>query len=229
MGCDMRYFTYRTTTGAITGWTDALVKPPMMAGYDAVAGDASVVDPMGTLYVTPQGAVAARTLVTKLPATGWVSVDGADPVSVAQAPTSGDHVLVLVGAYRGTIMMVSLAAAQATRWAAAKAYRATRRTGGCSTALGRVQTDMASREAITSAATDATNSKLALPSWSIDWTMEDNSIKTHNATQMIAMATAVRIYTNACQTASQTIRKAIYATTTTAAVATVDITAGYPA
>ena len=127
---------------------------------------------------------------------------------------------------RADAVSTQLAALKAAKWVEAKAYRSVRLGGGCDTPLGRVQTDDASRLSISAAAMVASANLATSPAWSIVWTMMDNKDVVHSAEQMIALAGAVTTFTAACQSASQSIRAALNAATTTDAVAAIGVTAG---
>ena len=118
----------------------------------------------------------------------------------------------------------SLADQKAARWSEAKAYRAKVADSGCSTPAGRVQTDAASYQRIIGAMTAAQ----ADASFSVEWTMADNSIVTHDAAAVVAMGLAVTAFFAACQDAAEAIRAQIDAANDVQAVAAIDIMVGYP-
>lgn len=114
------------------------------------------------------------------------------------------------------------------RWGEAKAYRDAKAVAGCATPLGRVQTDEASCLKINGAVTAAMVSQAAGQPFSIDWTMEDNSVVTHSGAELIAMGMTVVAFMNGCQQAGTAIRTAIDNAGTAEAIAAIDIEAGYP-
>lgn len=119
---------------------------------------------------------------------------------------------------------------RARRWRQAKDYRDTRARGGCMTPEGPVQTDDASRLKINGAFVAAAAAQAAGQPFSIDWTMADNSVVAHGAGEFVALGMAVVMFMDACQKAAETIRDAIFdeANATAAAIAAIDIEAGYP-
>lgn len=123
----------------------------------------------------------------------------------------------------------NLAGWRAARWADAFAYREQRAGGGCMTPSGRVQTDAEkSLVKINGASSAAIVSKMAGLPFSVDFTMEDNSVEVLDADGMIAVGMAVVAYVNECQKAGTAIRDAIDAAPDKAAIDAIDITAGYP-
>jgi len=120
--------------------------------------------------------------------------------------------------------VTSLAELKAARWSEAKTVRDTVAAGGCSTPLGRVQTDAASYQRILGAMIAAQNDTM----YSVEWTMADNSIMEHDAAAVISMGLAVTEFLNACQSVGETIRATIEAATDADALASVDVAAGYP-
>lgn len=125
---------------------------------------------------------------------------------------------------------VPLTVLQAAAWDRARAYRNQRQEGGCMTPLGRVDTDADSQRKINGAVTAA---MVALTTGAdfpaIVWTMTDNSAVSHDAAAMIAMGMAVVAFLDACQNAGTAVRAAIEAAADAAALAAIDVTAGYPA
>lgn len=121
-----------------------------------------------------------------------------------------------------------LEAARAQRWDDAKAARNAAASGGCETPLGRVDTTDTSRVLITGAVQMAQLAQATGQSYSVDWTMADNSKVTHDGGAMIAMGIAVAEHIATCWAHSQVLRDAINAAATVEDIANVDITAGWP-
>lgn len=118
-----------------------------------------------------------------------------------------------------------LAIARMQAWEAAKAYRDRCSNGGCQTPLGRMDTSDDSQRKLNGAVTAALTAKTLGQAFTVDWTMQDNSVATHTADQMIAAGMAVVKFLDACQKAGTAIRAQILAS---ADPASVDVTAGYP-
>lgn len=163
-----------------------------------------------------------RTLPAAADGQQWIEVPFPAVDQVATADGNGGYTI--------SVRTQPLDEARASRWTEALAYRNARQEAGCATPLGRVQTDADSQRKITVAVTAAIAAQASGAQFPpIDWTMEDNSIVSHDAPALIAMGMAVAAYLNACQEAGNAIRAAIDAATDAAAVAAIDITAGYPA
>jgi len=114
------------------------------------------------------------------------------------------------------------------KWIEARNYRDAYSTSGCTTALGRVDTNTDAQRNINGAATAAMIAKVSGVPFSVDWTMADNSVVTHNEDQMIAMGLTVVGFLSACQKAGTAIRDKI-AVADIAGLSALDITGGYPA
>lgn len=76
-----------------------------------------------------------------------------------------------------------------------KAERERAQHNGCATPFGRVDTDAASQLKILGAVVTA---QVAPVGWSIDWTMEDNSVTALEAADMIAVGLAVSAHVDNC-------------------------------
>lgn len=114
---------------------------------------------------------------------------------------------------------------RATRREQAQVYRTTTIVAGCMTPKGRVQTDEVSQASILQAMFRAQLAISMGETWSIDWLMEDNSVASHDAGEMIAMGLAVGAWKTACFAASVPILEEIKASDDPDGI---DITAGYP-
>jgi hypothetical protein len=73
--------------------------------------------------------------------------------------------------------------------------------------------DPASRAAITAAACAALIADADAASFSVAWTLANNTVRTLSSTEIQAVATAMTASSEAAQTTSQSLRTAIYATT----------------
>ncbi|ABQ68534.1 hypothetical protein Swit_2175 [Rhizorhabdus wittichii RW1] len=122
---------------------------------------------------------------------------------------------------------------RSARWSEAKDIRFMRMTGGCLVpGVGVVDTrnDPVSNSQlfVAGAALSATRAQMTGEPWSKEWTLADNSVVTLDAAQMIAIGDAVEAHLQACQDAGTAIRALIDAAEDEAALAAIDITAGYP-
>lgn len=99
-----------------------------------------------------------------------------------------------------------LDAARTAQWEAIKIYREQIRFGGCDTPLGRMDTDAESQRKINDAVTMA---MLIGDTFTIDWTMEDNSVVTHDAEAMKAASVAVSEFDSTCHAVSVALREEI--------------------
>ena len=111
----------------------------------------------------------------------------------------------------------------------AMAYRNACQEGTCATPLGVVQIDADSQRKIAGAALAALIAKGAGQAFSVDWTMTDNSVVTHNADAMIAMGITVTTYIAECQYACTAVKASVSSAIDQATLDGLNITAGYPA
>lgn len=125
-------------------------------------------------------------------------------------------------------LVEDLDGAKARLWEAAKARRAAAERAGCETPLGRVDTDLESVQRISGGVTAAQLALAQGQAFAIDWTMEDNSVATHDAPAMIAMGLAAMAHVAACHQRGREIRDAIQAAETLAELGTIDLDAGWP-
>lgn len=137
--------------------------------------------------------------------------DMTDKVAVEIATPLGDFELVDLD---GNVT-ADLPALRARAWVEVKALRDQAEWAGCDTPLGRVDTDPNSRSKISGAVQMA----MLIDPFTIDWTMQDNSIVTHDAPAMIAMGLLVGQHVNACHAIATTIRTALDAADTLEAIA----------
>lgn len=167
-------------------------------------------------FSVPDGSVA---LLDGVKTTGAVVFDHAQ-----------DLLLQVVGRHHHDqrIRIVSFADMRDERWAEARRYREQCTNGGCATAWGRVDTDSDSQIKVSGAVQMAMLAQMAGDPYSIDWTMADNSQVTLDAAGMMQMGVTVGEHVKACHAAGTNIRAAIEAAADEAALAAIDITAGYP-
>jgi hypothetical protein len=112
----------------------------------------------------------------------------------------------------------------------ARAVRDRLQSGGCMTPLGRVDTDTEKSMPLIQGAASGAGISLALglPYPAKIWTMADNSEVPHTPVQLVAMGMAVTAFVDACQQAYTAVKEKIDAAADAAALAAVDLTAGYP-
>jgi hypothetical protein len=123
---------------------------------------------------------------------------------------------------------VTLDKIKADRKREARAYRDAREAGGVAAPRGRVDTDQASREKITGAASAAGIAlALSIPFDPIPWPMQSGNPITHSAQQLVAMGMTVVLFVKECREICDEIVAAIDAAPDAAAVAAIDVTAGY--
>lgn len=116
-----------------------------------------------------------------------------------------------------------------TKWAIVKARRDQAECGGCSTLYGRVDTNEAAKLNLNGAVTMAQIALSSAQSFSIQWTMADNSIVTLDANQMIVVGVAVGQHVNACHDVARQLREQIAAATSIVDIEAIDVeAAGWP-
>jgi hypothetical protein len=98
--------------------------------------------------------------------------------------------------------------------AVAKVARDAAQAGGCDTPKGRVDTDPDSRTKINVFYNVALGAKIEGVAYSVDWTMQDASIRTHSADEMIRLGGAVAVFLDAVHQAYLAKRAALNAATT---------------
>lgn len=157
-----------------------------------------------------------------------VSPDGYDlgGKTVVEAPADYDgasaNYVIAAGAFVPNVELVRSAAK-----ARVMATRDEVEFGGCATPLGAMDSDPYSQAKIggaVQAATLATIQGEPLASaWSIDWTMADNSVVTHDAPAMIAAGLAIASHVGACHIVGRNLKNLIDAALTVAEVEAVDV------
>ena len=113
-------------------------------------------------------------------------------------------------------------------WAAVKTRRDQAEWAGCTTALGRVDSDPDSQRKVSGAVQMAMIAQGAGAPFGIDWTMQDNVTVAHDAPAMIAMGVAVGQHVAACHEVALGKRAAIEAAETIEDLDAVDIEGGWP-
>ena len=123
---------------------------------------------------------------------------------------------------------LALAVRKITMREAIKARRDAAETRGCQTPLGRMDTDQASQRKVNGSVTMAVIAVQNSAPFSIDWTMADNSIVTHNASEMIAAGLAVGAPAPACPTRATTLTSLVEPPQSNANLDAIDINEGWP-
>lgn len=131
--------------------------------------------------------------------------------------------------WAGEDWAIDLTVCRARRWAEVKARRDQAEWGGCATPLGAVDTDPDSQRKISGAVQMAMIAQAAGEPFALDWTMRDNSVVAHDGAAMVTMGVLVGLHVAACHAAATTLRAAIAVATDEAAIASVDVDAGWPA
>lgn len=160
------------------------------------------------------------------------------PEGAVWVPLVGSHLdttLALVNGVRTEVPITlpassALALARVEALAVAKAYRDARQGGGCTTAIGRVDTDEQSMLKLNSMAAAAAGSIAAKTAFPIKtWTLANGTDVALTATKGVAAQTSVTAMSDACQQAYAAVKALLLAAPSLAALAAIDITAGYPA
>lgn len=125
--------------------------------------------------------------------------------------------------------IANLPVLRARRWDAVKGRRDQAEWAGCATALGRVDTDPDSQRKAGGAVQMAMIAQAAGATFALDWTMQDNSTVTHDASAMIAMGVAIGQHVAACHEVALAKRGAIDAAATADDIAAVGLDDGWPA
>ena len=99
--------------------------------------------------------------------------------------------------------------------------REARKDAGCDTAIGRVDSDPASRANVTGAATAAMIAQAAEVTFEINWTLADNSTVALDAAETIGMGLAVLAHVSAVHDQATTLKAAIDAADTAEDIAAV--------
>lgn len=122
----------------------------------------------------------------------------------------------------------TLAELQDKAWARIKAERDKREQAGAPYLTGTLDSDSVSTQRIAIAVQAAQAAKSAGTAFTLDWTMQDNSVIAMTADQVIGMATALATHSNAVHEASRTARTAIYAATDATGVTAAETAVVWP-
>lgn len=115
-------------------------------------------------------------------------------------------------------IVADLPRARALRIEALRQIRDARQSAGCMTPLGRMQSDPISRGLLNGAVTAALVSAAAGQPYSVDWTMENNAIVTHDGPAIIAAGMAVLEHVAAEHAIFESLRAQVNAAITIAAI-----------
>lgn len=113
-------------------------------------------------------------------------------------------------------------------WGAVREARDRAEWWGCSTPLGRADSDPDSQRKVAGAVQLAMIAQSGGVPFSIDWTMQDNSSVTHDAAAMITLGVAVGQHVAACHAVALAKRSAIEAAENIEALTAIDIEGGWP-
>lgn len=122
----------------------------------------------------------------------------------------------------------ALAGVRARKWEAAKAARDAAEFGGCETPSGRADTSRDSIMRLNGAVAAAQIALAAGQPFSVDWTLADNSVVALDAPAMVALGLAAMAHIVACHEHGRALRLAIADAADLAALAGIDVTAGWP-
>jgi hypothetical protein len=150
-----------------------------------------------------------------------VHPDGYDPAKLTPLPEDFDE-FTSVADPSTQSFVVDLSRAKAELWAKAKQKREQVRYGGCTTPLGRIDTDPESQRKINGAVTMAI---IAADQFQVHWTMQDNTVMPHNAQDMITAGMLAGRHDSTCHAIGQWLRGAIFAATTCEQLDAIDINA----
>lgn len=127
------------------------------------------------------------------------------------------------------VAVIPLDDLKAGLWAEAKALRDAAIDAGVDVpGIGRFDSDPASRGNINGAVTMALVAASAGQPFAIGWKLADNTVTTLSGPQMIAVGVAVGQHVAACHAVAQALGIAIQAADDHAALAAIDIGAGWP-
>lgn len=113
-------------------------------------------------------------------------------------------------------------------WDAVRGARDRAEWWGCSTPLGRADSDPDSQRKVAGAVQMAMIAQAAGAPFSIDWTMQDNRSVTHDAIAMITLGVAVGQHVADCHAAALAKRAAIEAATDASTLVDFDSEGGWP-
>lgn len=133
-----------------------------------------------------------------------------------QPPSPGDDTLQTWAWNTSTSRWEStptLLASQNAKWETLKAARAAAVAAPVTWAGSTFDADPASRAAITAAACAALNADANAASFSVAWTLADNSVRNLSSAEIQAVAAAMAASLEAAQTTGQGLRSSTYATT----------------
>lgn len=122
----------------------------------------------------------------------------------------------------------SIADRRAVVWETVRAARDHAEWWGCSTPLGRADTDPASQRKVAGAVQLAMIAQASGSPFSIDWTMQDNRSVAHDAASMIRLGVAVGQHVAACHAVALAKRSAIEAAADAESLAAIDAAGGWP-
>ena len=132
------------------------------------------------------------------------------------------------GGFARIISAPPIAERRALVWEAVRTARDQAEWWGCTTPLGRADTDPASQRKVAGAVQMAMIAQAAGAAFSIDWTMQDNSSVMHDAAAMITLGVAVGQHVAACHAVALAKRSAIEAADDADTLAAIDIKGGWP-
>lgn len=186
-----------------------------MKRYAIVREDGGIVDAVVSIQ-------DLETLLLNVP-------EGSDPVPCGDAAiVPGEWLWDGAGFVKRVVPGPLIEDLRADVWEAVREARDRAEWWGCSTPLGRADSDPDSQRKVAGAVQMAMIAQAAGAPFSIDWTMQDNSSVTHDASAMIVLGVAVGQHVAACHAIALAKRSAIEAAADTAALAGFDVEGGWP-
>ena len=113
-------------------------------------------------------------------------------------------------------------------WEKAKSLRDYHINKGAPTPFGYVDSDEAARSNISGAVLGAVIAKTNSATYSVTWTLLDNSVVTLTADEMTQLGLAVLTHVNSCHEKARQLRVSIESATSMAELLAIDVNVGWP-
>ncbi|QUT04057.1 DUF4376 domain-containing protein [Sphingobium phenoxybenzoativorans] len=151
--------------------------------------------------------------------------DGEGDIEDVETYLDGDDIAIRV---RTPDLAAAFLVAQIGKRSAIMKRRNLAEWGGATTPLGVMDSDPDSQRKVNGAASMAMIADAAGQPFSIDWTMQDNSIATHDAAAMMAAGTAMGEHVSACHANALVLKAQVDAATDIPMLDAIDIEVGWP-
>lgn len=162
------------------------------------------------VYASGANPTWAWTVVLPLSLAQTIDQLEAAVVAAPNSPFAGGSV--------GPDLVTDLDTAKARRWAQLRAERNDREYGGFTWDGSAFDSDARSQSRIQGAAQLATLAAMASETFSIDWTLADNTVRTLSGSDMLAVGTAMGTHIAAMHATARTLREQLEAAQTIEAV-----------